>query len=105
MGDNNSGAGGNGRECVLYTRSLMQSVSDFLSANRSAGRYIVSFSQGMAQLGSITIVGMFEMNYIAGFTLRWWEYANGIVILLVTISGWVIYRFRANPRPYNGSVP
>lgn len=79
---------------VLYTKSMMRSVSDFLSANRTAGRYIVSFSQGMAQLGSITIIGMFEMNYIAGFTMRWWEYANGIVVLFVTISGWVIYRFR-----------
>ncbi|MCF7794728.1 MAG: sodium:solute symporter, partial [Candidatus Cloacimonetes bacterium] len=79
---------------VLYSRKLMQSVSDFLSANRSAGRYIVSFSQGMAQLGAITIVGMLEMNYIAGFTLRWWEYANGIVLLIIAVSGWVIYRFR-----------
>ncbi len=79
---------------VLYTKKLMQSVSDFLAAGRSAGRYVLSFASGMAQLGAISIIGLLEMNYIAGFTLRWWEYANAIVILIVTVSGWVVYRFR-----------
>jgi len=31
----------------------------------------------MSQLGSITIVGMWEMNYVAGFNLRWWEFTHG----------------------------
>lgn len=79
---------------VLYTKKLMHSVSDFLSANRSAGRYLISMSHGMAQLGAITIIGMLEVNYIAGFNLRWWEFTNGVVILIITVSGWVVYRFR-----------
>ena len=45
-------------------------------------------------LGSITIVGMWEMNYVAGFNLRWWEFTMGVVLLGITVSGWVIYRFR-----------
>ncbi|MFA8342683.1 MAG: sodium:solute symporter [Rhodothermaceae bacterium] len=79
---------------VMFTKKLMRSVSDFLAAGRSAGRYVLSFASGMAQLGAISIIGLLEMNYIAGFSLRWWEYANGIVILIVTLSGWVVYRFR-----------
>ena len=79
---------------VLFTKKLMRCVSDFLAAGRSAGRYVLSFASGMAQLGAISIIGLLEMNYIAGFSLRWWEYANGIVILIVTLSGWVVYRFR-----------
>lgn len=79
---------------VLYTKNLMQSVSDFLTAGRTAGRYLISMSHGMAQLGAITIIGMLEINYISGFSLRWWEFTNGIIILVITVSGWVVYRFR-----------
>ena len=79
---------------VLYTKNLMRSVSDFLTAGRTAGRYLISMSHGMAQLGAITIIGMLEVNYISGFTLRWWEFTNGVIILIITVSGWVVYRFR-----------
>jgi SSS family solute:Na+ symporter len=79
---------------VRLSRRYMQSVADFLSAGRTAGRYMISVSQGMSALGSITIVGMWEMNYIAGFSLRWWEFTMGVVLLVITVSGWVIYRFR-----------
>ena len=79
---------------VLYTRNLMKSVSDFLTAGRTAGRYLISMSHGMAQLGAITIIGMLEINYISGFTLRWWEFTNGVIILIITVSGWIVYRFR-----------
>lgn len=79
---------------VASSRRYMQSVADFLSAGRTAGRYLITVSQGMSQLGSITIVGMWEMNYVAGFSLRWWEFTMGVVLLLITVSGWVIYRFR-----------
>jgi len=37
---------------------------------------------------------MWEMNYVAGFNLRWWEFTMGVVLLMITVSGWVIYRFR-----------
>ena len=79
---------------VSISRRYMRSVADFLSAGRTAGRYMISVSQGMSALGSITIVGMWEMNYVAGFSLRWWEFTMGIVLLLITVTGWVLYRFR-----------
>lgn len=79
---------------VAGSRRYMRSVADFLSAGRSAGRYLITVSQGISMLGSITIVGMWEMNYVAGFNLRWWEFTMGIVLLGITVSGWVIYRFR-----------
>ncbi len=76
------------------SRRYMQSVADFLSAGRSAGRYLITVSQGISMLGSITIVGMWEMYYVSGFSLRWWEFTMGVVLLGITVSGWVIYRFR-----------
>jgi len=79
---------------ALLTRPLVRGVADFLAAGRTAGRYILSVSQGIAALGAITVVGMLEMNYVAGFQQTWWGFTSAIVVLLVAVSGWVIYRFR-----------
>ena len=79
---------------VSMTKGLMQSVTDFLSAGRTAGRYVISVSSGVAGLGAISIVMFLEVGYIAGFSLSWWGLSQGIIILAITMSGWVIYRFR-----------
>ncbi|MBN1939330.1 MAG: sodium:solute symporter [Candidatus Aminicenantes bacterium] len=79
---------------VMTSKSLMRSVSDFLAAGRTGGRYLISLSQGTAALGAITIVGMLEMNFIAGFNLRWWEMMMTVVLVAISVSGWVLYRFR-----------
>ncbi len=79
---------------VLFSRSHMRSVADFLSANRTAGRYLITVSGGVAALGAITVMGTLEMNLQAGFCLNWWGMTMSVVILAATASGWVIYRFR-----------
>ncbi|MBV04027.1 MAG: sodium:solute symporter, partial [Rhodobacteraceae bacterium] len=79
---------------VSMTKGLMKSVSDFLSAGRTAGRYVLSISSGVAGLGAISIVMFLEMGYVAGFSLSWWGLSQGIILLAITMSGWVIYRFR-----------
>ena len=79
---------------VSFTKGLMRSVTDFLSAGRSAGRYLISVSAGAAGLGAISIVGFLEVGYITGFSMAWWGLSQGIFLVILTTSGWVIYRFR-----------
>ncbi len=79
---------------VPIAKKYMRSVADYLSAGRSAGRYILSVAQGIAALGAISVVAMMEQNYIAGFSMSWWGLTMNLVVLAVTASGWVIYRFR-----------
>jgi solute:Na+ symporter, SSS family len=79
---------------VILSKRRMRSVADFLAAGRTAGRYLISIAGGIAGLGAITIVGLLEMNYVAGFSMSWWGLTMGVVILVTTVSGWVIYRFR-----------
>ncbi len=79
---------------ALVSRPLMRGVADFLAAGRTAGRYVLTVSQGIAALGAITVVGMLEMNYVAGFQQTWWGFTTGVVVLVIAVTGWVIYRFR-----------
>jgi len=79
---------------VIASKKLMRSVADFLAAGRSAGRYVICVAGGAAGLGAITVISYMEMNYIAGFSLSWWGMTSALVILFITVSGWVIYRFR-----------
>ena len=79
---------------VMSSRRYMRSVVDFLVAGRTAGRYLLAVSQGVAALGAISIVGFLEQNYVAGFPLTWWGLTTAFVVLIITVSGFVHYRFR-----------
>lgn len=76
------------------TKKYSRSVADFLAASRCGGRYILAMSDGMAALGAVSMVAMFQMYYKGGFTVFWWQSVTMPVMLLVSILGWVIYRFR-----------
>lgn len=78
----------------LYTQRYMKSVADFLSGGRVAGRYLLAVSRGEMQAGAVVFVALFEVIMKSGFVLRWWEWINGPVLLLVAITGFVIYRYR-----------
>ena len=41
---------------VAGSRRYMQSVADFLAAGRTAGRYLLTVSQGVSELGAISMV-------------------------------------------------
>ncbi len=79
---------------ALRTKRYGNSVSGFLAANRCAGRYLISVAFNMAQLGVITLVWYFQQNYDVGFTSIWWSLMEGPAMILMALSGWVIYRFR-----------
>jgi SSS family solute:Na+ symporter len=76
------------------TKKLVRSVADFLSAGRTAGRYLITISQGIVVVGAITIVAQWEANYVAGFVLQWWQFTMVLVLVIISVTGWVIYRFR-----------
>ena len=76
------------------TKRYMQSVADFLSANRCAGKYLLGVADGIAGLGAISIVARFELHYKAGFTGSWWDMMFLGIGIIVAATGWVQYRFR-----------
>lgn len=76
------------------TKRFTRGVADFLAANRCAGRYLVSVSEGMAVLGAVTIVARFEAFHKAGFSIVWWGMIFSVAQVVLSLSGWVIYRYR-----------
>lgn len=79
---------------ALHSRRYMRSVAGFLSAERCAGRYLVTVAYNMAQVGVITLVWYFQIGYDVGFTQIWWGYLEGPSLVVLAATGWVIYRFR-----------
>ena len=79
---------------AIFTLKYTKSVADFLAANRCAGRYMLSVASGIAMLGAIAFVGIWQMYYEAGFTAIWWGMPLCFVYLLMTASGYIIYRYR-----------
>ncbi|HEY9248142.1 MAG TPA: sodium:solute symporter [Rariglobus sp.] len=79
---------------AFWVRRYTRSVSDFLAANRCAGRYMLTLSEGLAAFGVASIIANFEKFYQAGFAAYWWGMMLAPVAMLVAMSGWVAYRYR-----------
>ena len=79
---------------AISTKKYTRSVSDFLAANRCAGRYLLCVATGTSSIGAISIVAMFEVYYETGFTALWWIMMTSSVGLFIALSGWVLYRYR-----------
>lgn len=77
-----------------FTRRYMKSVADFMSASRCGGRYLLATAAGEAGLGAISVVAIFEYTYKAGFAMSWWQQLSVPVGLLITLTGFAIYRYR-----------
>lgn len=76
------------------THKYNRSVADFLSANRCAGRYLLGVADGMAALGAITIIANFEKTFAAGFAPVFWMTMVIPISMVITLSGFVTYRYR-----------
>ena len=79
---------------AYQTNKYVKGVSDFLVAGRVAGRYLVCTASGMASMGVISVVAVCERNYHAGFAISWWGMLGIPVGLIMTLTGFVSYRFR-----------
>lgn len=78
----------------LKARRYMRSVADFMAGGRVAGRYLVAVSDGMAAMGLITVVALFEFYYKSGFAIGHWNNLAVPVWLFINLTGYIVYRFR-----------
>jgi len=79
---------------AIYTRRYTRSVADFLSANRCAGRYLLTVAGGVASLGAVSIVGVWQKIFQGGFAAIHWGRMTMPLALILALTGFVIYRYR-----------
>jgi SSS family solute:Na+ symporter len=79
---------------AVYTRRFVKSVADFVAAGRSAGRYLICNAKGEAGSGVANSLSKFQLLFVSGFVLSWWDAVSMPVLLLVAMSGFVFYRYR-----------
>jgi solute:Na+ symporter, SSS family len=78
----------------VYARRYMKSVAHYMSGGRLAGRYLLAVAGGEMQAGAVVFVASFERIAHSGFTLTWWSWIPIPFILVLSIFGFVGYRFR-----------
>jgi SSS family solute:Na+ symporter len=76
------------------SRRYVKCVADFMTASRCAGRYLVCNASGEAAFGAVSAVAVFEYIHKTGFAMTWWTQMSIPVSLLITLTGFVIYRYR-----------
>src|SRR3954471_8914286 len=80
--------------CAVYTQRFVKSVADFLAAGRCAGRYLLANARGESDSGLTNTLAKVEVVLVACCVLRYWELGSSPDLLLVGISGFVVYPFR-----------
>ena len=78
----------------IKTQKYVKDVSDFLSAGRVAGRYVVCVAGAEASMGLISLVAMFELYYEAGLTYNFWANMTIVLGMIFALTGYCVYRYR-----------
>jgi solute:Na+ symporter, SSS family len=79
---------------AVYSKKYVRGVVDYLAAGRVAGRYVISAGDLTAGLSVITLVALVESKYQVGYALAFWEYLMIPVGIIMSLTGYCIYRFR-----------
>ncbi len=79
---------------IIYAQRFVRNVADFLVASRSGGRYLLTADTGIAAIGVITFVAALESYHEAGWGLSWWSQISVPVGLILSLTGFVLYRYR-----------
>jgi solute:Na+ symporter, SSS family len=79
---------------AVWCRKYVRGVADYLAAGRVCGRYVMSVGDVSASLGVVTLVALVEAKYHTGFALVFWEIFLTPVALILSLTGYCIYRWR-----------
>jgi Na+/proline symporter len=78
----------------LRSQKYIKGVSDFLTAGRVAGRYVICVASGEAAVGLISLVAIFEAMYNSGSAYSFWNQIIMPIGMLMGLTGYCTYRFR-----------
>ena len=79
---------------ALYVRRYIRGVADYLAAGRLCGRYVLCVSDLSNALAVVTLVAYVEVHYKTGFALAFWQSLAMPIGVVMSLTGFCIYRFR-----------
>ena len=77
-----------------HSRKYIRGVSDFLSAGRVCGRYLICVADMTNALSILALVQYVEIHYRTGFSLTFWQMLTTPVTIFMGLTGFCFYRFR-----------
>lgn len=78
----------------LHSRKYVRSVTDFLACGRVCGRYVISVADAANGLALVSLIGFVEAHYKTGFLIGFWSSFSTPLVLCLSLTGFVFYRFR-----------
>ena len=78
----------------IYSRKYIRGVSDFLSAGRICGRYVICVGDLANALSIIGLATYIEMHYKTGFSVSFWSSILAPLSIVLSLTGFCVYRFR-----------
>lgn len=78
----------------IYSMRYVRSVTDYLACGRVCGRYVISVADVANGLALITMIGAVEAGYKSGFVYGFWGSFALPLSLFLSLTGFVVYRFR-----------
>ena len=77
-----------------YARKYIRGVSDYLAAGRLCGRYVINVGEMANALSIVGLTAYVEMQYKTGFALGFWGNVLMPLSIVLSLTGFCIYRFR-----------
>ncbi|MBQ9336640.1 MAG: sodium:panthothenate symporter [Lentisphaeria bacterium] len=78
----------------IYSRRYIKGVTDFMSAGRVAGRYVICVGDVANALSILGLVSYVEIHYKTGFALVFWNNIMLPTSVVIGLFGYMTYRFR-----------
>jgi Na+/proline symporter len=79
---------------IVWSRQYVKGVSDFLTAGRVAGRYLLAVSGYEASQEVFGLLATYEAYYQSGFAYGFWGALNTLAVIIMALTGYGVYRFR-----------
>jgi SSS family solute:Na+ symporter len=80
--------------CAIYTKRYNRSVADFMAGGRAAGRYLICNAKGEASSGVANTISKFQTYSTAGFVTSWWDALGLPMLMIASLFGFIVYRYR-----------
>ena len=77
-----------------HTRRYICGVADYLAGGRICGRYVICVADIAGGLSVVGLVAYVEVHYKTGFALGFWQNLILPLSIVMSLTGYCIYRFR-----------